>query len=139
MTRARKAVLAVLEAAITPVSAGSIRTSIGPCCDQATVYRALGYLESSGQAESFVLRCDEHGTERYYVSKILPHRHWFHCEACHRFIDLGACKLSGLCAEIEEERGLLVKSHTLYFSGLCRDCREGATSAHEDEPRSKQA
>ena len=123
MTRSRAAALAVLEAAASPLRAADVLDAIGGACDQATVYRSLHFLEEGGWAESFVLHCSEHGTERYFVSAGKPHRHFFHCESCHRFIDLGACRLGGLVAELEREYGLEVKSHTLYFSGLCAECR----------------
>ena len=128
MTKARAAVLTALDAASEPLSANAVFGRIGSrCCDQATVYRALDWLEDAGKAESFVLRCSEHGTERYFVSTARPHRHWFHCESCHRFLDLGECELAAMAERIERERGLRVRRHSLSFSGLCPECgaREG--------------
>jgi len=93
-------------------------------CDQATVYRALHYLEDSALAESFVLYCSEHGVERYYASAAAPHQHWFHCERCHRFFSLGACRLGGLVADVESEFGLRVTRHTMYLSGICNTCSD---------------
>jgi Fur family ferric uptake transcriptional regulator len=115
-------VLAALTVATEPLSTAGVLAVVGESCDQATVYRALDYLESAGRAESFVLRCSEHGTERYFVSSGRPHRHWFHCESCHRFIDIGACALDGLMAELERERGFRIRGHTLYFTGCCPAC-----------------
>jgi len=106
----------------------------GAFCDQATVYRALDYLEGAGLAESFVLRCSERGTERYFVSAGKPHRHWFHCESCHRFVDAGECRLEGIAAELERERGLEVWRHNLYFSGLCADCRGSVGQGPRADP-----
>ncbi|MFH2115359.1 MAG: transcriptional repressor [Spirochaetota bacterium] len=123
MTKARKAAFEALGTADEPLSAASVLSAIGACCDQATVYRALHYLESCGFAESFVLHCDEHGTERYYVSAAAVHRHWFHCESCHRFIDLGACRLGGIVQDLEGELGLKVSRHVMYLTGLCKSCQ----------------
>ena len=75
MTRARKAVLAALEAAGEPLSAALVVEAVDGACDQATVYRALHYLEESGRAESFVLHCSEHGVKRYYAPVGPAHRH----------------------------------------------------------------
>jgi Fur family ferric uptake transcriptional regulator len=122
VTKARSSVLAVLEAAKSPLSAADVLSLIDPRCDQATVYRALHYLEECERAESFVLHCDEHGVERYYASSGSAHRHWFHCESCHRFTDLGACEMSGFLSEVERERGLTVSRHTFYLSGICAAC-----------------
>ncbi len=126
MTKAREAVLAALAAAAEPLSASGVIEAIGGASDQATVYRALHYLEDSGRAESFVLHCSEHGVERYYASGGAAHRHWFHCEACHRFIDLGACRIGGMIGEVERELGLRVMRHTLYMTGRCPGCARGA-------------
>jgi len=126
MTKARGAALAALRNADRPLSAAGVLSSIGIDCDQATVYRALHYLEARELAESFILHCDEHGTERYYVAADGPHTHWFHCEACHRFIDLGACRIGDLAREMESERGIRVRRHVLYFTGLCAECADGS-------------
>jgi len=126
MTKARRAARAALEAATEPLSAAGVLAAIGACCDQATVYRTLHYLESSGFAESFVLHCDEHGTERYYVSASTVHRHWFHCESCHRFIDLGACRLGGIVKDLEEALDLKVSRHIMYLTGLCENCQKNS-------------
>ncbi|HNY17070.1 MAG TPA: transcriptional repressor [Treponemataceae bacterium] len=129
MTRAREAALAILRSARVPLTAAEIFRSTGSEFDQATVYRTLHWLEDSGLADSFVLHCDSHGTERYYTAstdekgKANPHRHWFHCERCHEFTDLGSCKLRSLVSSYESELGLEVRSHTLYFTGICAACR----------------
>jgi Fur family ferric uptake transcriptional regulator len=126
MTKARKAVLSALDQARQPLSAAGVVELMNGACDQATVYRALHYLESAALAESFVLSCTEHGVERYYASRNAPHRHWFHCECCHRFIDLGACRIGGLVTELEKDHELTVSRHTLYLTGVCRDCSRTA-------------
>jgi len=122
VTKARAAVLAAMDAAPRPLAAADVVAFLGGACDQATVYRALHYLEGSGYLESFVLHCVEHGVERYYVSRKAAHRHWFHCEACHCFIDIGACKVGGLVSEVEREFGVKVSRHTFYMTGLCASC-----------------
>ena len=133
MTKARAATLAALRHAAEPLSAAALYRLLAADCDQATVYRTLHYLEEKGYAESFVLHCSEHGTERYYSARgdacgdacgaEADHRHWFHCEACHRFIELGACTISDLVRRFEEDQQVSVRRHTLYFTGLCADCR----------------
>jgi Fur family ferric uptake transcriptional regulator len=127
MTKARAAVLAAVEAAPEPLSAAGVAAAVGGgTCDQATVYRALHFLEEGGLVESFVLHCSERGAERYYASRRSAHRHWFHCEACHRFLDIGGCKVGGLVSEVERELGVSVDRHTFYLTGLCSRCRRPA-------------
>lgn len=129
MTRARKAVLDILAGASEPLSAGEIRDSLLVAVDQATVYRTLHYLEENGFADSFILHCAAHGTERFYTAAAdadgaeMPHRHWFHCEACHEFIDLGDCGLVSRLDAYESRFGIEVKTHTLYLTGICSRCR----------------
>ncbi len=131
MTRSRQSVLAILLARKEPQSASDVFAHMTDSVDQATVYRTLHYLEENGFAESFILHCSSHGTERYYTVVMdasgmrRGHRHWFHCEQCHSFTDLGDCTLDTLVQGYEEFHGFAVKSHTLYLTGLCSACRPG--------------
>ena len=129
MTRSRKTVLDILLSSPEPQSAADVFAVMTDSVDQATVYRTLHYLEENGYAESFILHCTSHGTERYYSASTdaagnrLAHRHWFHCEQCHSFTDLGCCTLDTLVRGYEDLHGIEVKSHTLYMTGLCAACR----------------
>jgi Fur family ferric uptake transcriptional regulator len=125
----RKTVLEILVQAHEPLSAATVLRIAGSKADQVTVYRTLHYLEENGYADSFVLHCTSHGTERYYSATIgadgtpATHSHWFHCEQCHRFIDLGTCTIHELVTEYEREYGIEVRTHTLYLTGICPNCR----------------
>ncbi len=127
MTKARSKVLSVLTNANEPLSASGIVKSVSDLMDQATVYRALHFLEENGYADSFILHCLSHGTERYYTA--LPqsgnsiHRHWFHCEMCHSFTDLGECLLNSVMRDYERDHDLSIHTHTLYLTGLCSSCK----------------
>lgn len=138
MTEARKRVLEILSLAAEPLSAQAIFSRTGTSFDQATVYRTLHYLEDKGFCESFVLHCREHGTERFFSlslsvdGKSLPHRHWFHCERCHGFSDLGTCAIESLTERYERERELIVHTHTLYFTGVCKECLKGIAESSKD-------
>ena len=139
LTKARKAVLDALKSS-GPASALDLGARLASACDQATVYRALHYLEEEGWADSFVLRCDLRGTERYYVALSEEHRHWLHCERCHGFVDLGACRVEALFKEMEASLGVEIRSHTLYAAGLCPACaaapqERGAASEPDSPPR----
>ncbi len=123
MTRIRAMVLKHLSGMEKPRSALDVAQDLKSHCDQATVYRALHWLETRGQLESFVLHCHAHGTERYYIHCERAHRHWFHCVSCHAFIDLGACTLESNIRQWERSRGLTVQAHALQVTGLCGDCQ----------------
>ncbi len=126
MTRARTAIRVILADATEPLSAASVFRALDGTFDQATVYRTLHYLEGKGLAESFVLHCAEHGTERYFTTREgtarESHRHWFHCESCHRFTDLGDCQLSDMLARYETRFGVRIRDHNLNLTGLCAGC-----------------
>ena len=129
MTRNRKAIFEVLLSASEPLSATDVYEKMGDGADQVTVYRTLHYLVDQGFAESFILHCDTHGTKRYYTASASAgenektHHHWFHCERCHRFTDLGNCKMDALVREYERDNGIEIKTHTLYMTGICAQCR----------------
>lgn len=130
MRAKRDLVLEALAASPLPASANDLARALGGACDAATVYRALHRLEAEGKAESFAFECAERGIERYYLARVeAPHRHFFHCESCHRFLDLGACRLASLVAEVEAETGAKVEGHSLTFTGTCRDCRARGAGA----------
>ncbi|HHU37402.1 MAG TPA: transcriptional repressor [Treponema sp.] len=130
MTRSRKTVLDILITANEPVSAADIKNSCKITFDPATIYRALHYLEQEGYAESFVLHCREHGTERYYTAinteEEHTHRHWFHCEQCHCFIDVGSCVICETLQGYEKTHNLEIRSHILYLTGICPACKNNA-------------
>lgn len=126
MTKNSEAVLAALEAKKIPSSVADLAGLLEGRCDLATVYRSLHRLEAEGLVEAFAFECRERGIERYYLSRRRPHRHFFHCESCHRFIDLGECRLGGIVEELEREFDLEVESHTLYLTGRCKACAAAA-------------
>jgi Fur family ferric uptake transcriptional regulator len=129
MTKARMRILSLLKEATKPLAASEIATLVDGQCDMATVYRTLHYLEDNLLATSFILHCKVHGTERYYTETEgigSGHHHWFHCEQCHRFIDLGGCDLEPLLRSYEQKSGVVVHDHTFFLTGLCPDCKKEA-------------
>ncbi|MGE4583620.1 MAG: Fur family transcriptional regulator [Sphaerochaeta sp.] len=125
MTKARKAILEALRLSPIPVSAISLVSQLGLAYDQATIYRNLHYLEDQGMAESFILHCSEQGTVRYYSYRNREdgvHHHWFHCERCHRFIDLGSCNYTEQLQQWEKDYGFVITDHTFFLTGICDSC-----------------
>ncbi|NCC63362.1 MAG: transcriptional repressor [Spirochaetia bacterium] len=125
MTKARKALIEQLKIQSEPVTATTMAKHLP--FDQATIYRNLHYLEEHGYAQSFILHCSEHGTERYYSyhsAKEGVHHHWFHCEVCHKFIDLGDCEHLMQLKQWEQEHGFLIHDHTFFLTGVCAFCKE---------------
>jgi Fur family ferric uptake transcriptional regulator len=123
MTKSRQQVLEILKFAKEPLSASQVFKLTGMSCNQATIYRILSFLEMEGYAESFVLHCDNHGTERYFSSLESSHKHWFHCENCHCFIDMGDCTINSFIHDFEKKKNLTARRHILYVTGTCSDCK----------------
>ena len=126
MTKARKAILEALKASVQPVTAMMLAKEPSLSYDQATVYRNLHYLDELGMAQSFILHCTEHGTERYYSyrrSDCGIHHHWFHCEKCHRFIDLGSCGYDEQMHAWEKKWDFTITDHTFFLTGICSACK----------------
>lgn len=92
----------------------------------ATVYRGLLHLEEVGYISGVTIACKEEGTVRYFFLPKNPHEHFFHCEACHRFIPVHGCALDSMVQEVEQG-GHKVQSHFLYFTGICSNCQKGIT------------
>lgn len=124
MTHARTLALEALARAPHPLSALGLANLVKDSCNQATVYRALHFLEAQGLVHGFVLHCSQHGTERYFVKADSMHRHWFHCERCHGFMDMGSCRLQGLQSDLEQEFGIQIRDHNLSFTGICKNCSQ---------------
>ena len=129
-TKARQAIMETLARAKVPLTAAAVYEAMDESADQATVYRNLHLLDEEGLADSFILHCADHGTERYYTAcpnsgdgGQSAHRHWFHCEKCHSFTDLGSCTLASLVSDYEARHGITVLTHTLYLTGICADCK----------------
>lgn len=133
MTKSRKALLEVLRMSNEPVSASHLLQHPSIRFDLATVYRNLHYLEEKGMADSFILHCTEHGTERYYSYRSCEdgvHHHWFHCRTCHRFIDLGDCQYDEQLARWEQAYGFTVSDHTFFLTGQCKNCKDATASTN---------
>ena len=119
----RRSILDVVEQSRAPLSAHDIFQSIGETTAFSTVYRALWFLEEQEKIDGFFLSCSECGTERYYISRSLGHVHFFHCENCHSFINIGECFFEPVRASLEKKYRFSVKHHSFHLSGICSDCR----------------
>ncbi len=130
MTKARRSVLQILTHEEKPMSAQDISSKIDSTINPVTVYRTLHYLENEGYCESFLLHCTKKGTERYYVSLVdeegneCAHHHWFHCEKCHQFTDLGSCQIDSLIENYTKNLDLTILHHSLSLSGICHSCQQ---------------
>jgi Fur family ferric uptake transcriptional regulator len=130
LTIHREEILSIIRKSPVPVNAASIHEEVKERINLATVYRALKFLEDHNLAEGFTILCKSTGTVRFYTEKSRNHNHYFHCEKCHRFSVFGACKLKDSIRNFEKDTENTVYEHTLYLTGICRDCKSEISQSH---------
>ena len=123
MTKKRETLLKMLNESPIPLNAGQIHERLAGELDLATVYRGLKYLEDEEFLDSFLFNCLDRGTERYYTAKGDHHRHFLHCQDCHRFFVMDFCPLEESLGGIEEKYGFKISEHVLTIKGICRECQ----------------
>jgi Fur family ferric uptake transcriptional regulator len=127
LTQNRSAVYNIVAQFKKPVHAQSIFEALSPSLDRATVYRALEYLERNHYVEGFTFPCVQEGTRRYFIIKGKNHMHYFHCEQCHGFFPYDECSLANDIKRFEKQSGNIVHDHTMYLTGVCRECQKPLT------------
>ena len=84
----------------------------------ATVYRGLEVLRLQGLVQS---RNSTEGESLY--SLVQKHQHYFTCVRCSKSMEIDACPVCQIEAELEQKQSLKVFYHTLEFFGLCTFCQ----------------
>ena len=126
LTPKRRLVLDLIESSAHPLSSQEIHVLKEGSLNLATVYRTLIYLEKNNLIEAFSLFTETQGTVRYYFRKDHPHLHFFFCTSCYSFTPFHDCTFSHQAREdIEAKYEYQIDTHVLYFTGICRECREG--------------
>ena len=119
-TKRRKAVLAVLEAAGTPLSAeeiyGKVVTQVH--MSVSTTYRILGVLTEKG----LLLKSLSQDGKTYYQLRGTKHKHQLICTLCGESIPIDGCPLHQLEEELSKQTGYVITGHNLEFSGICPHC-----------------
>lgn len=105
-------------------SAEEVYSAVGKQCDgvgRATVFRNLSYLAEEGKFTKVCFR----GEPARYDTNIIPHDH-FVCEKCGAIIDFPPAIESDEKGDIPfgEYKGLLIKSKSVTYYGLCDKCRK---------------
>jgi Fur family peroxide stress response transcriptional regulator len=88
-----------------------------------TVYRNLNLMAEAGSA----LRISMSDEPDRFDPNTHDHHHAI-CDSCGRVIDTDSSIPAELISQLEQAvegcTGVRVSQHSLYFRGLCRDCRE---------------
>jgi len=117
-TPARIAVLDFLEKKSDPTDVLTITESLNSQADQATIYRILDLFSKKGIIERVELG---EGKHRYELQD--KHHHHLVCINCGSIEDVEVEKITEIESKIKEKKGFLVKSHSLEFFGICRNCQ----------------
>lgn len=120
-TAARRAVAQVLaasESALRPQEIHEQARRLHPRIGLVTVYRCLEAMEKLHLLQSIHLPDGSHG----YLAEFSGHQHLLACLDCGRVLYFEGDDMSRLAAELEEQSGYSIQSHTLQFQGRCEDC-----------------
>jgi len=122
LTRPRRVVISILEAASVPLSPQTIYQHSLDSHEEiglVSVYRTLDLLTDL----SLVRRVHGNGGCQGYVIASPGHTHHLVCHKCDRVIEFsGTGDLTALIKQIERKTGFKVDGHLLQLHGLCPDC-----------------
>lgn len=121
-TPKRLAILRLLENSQTPVDVTMILNYLQKqriTADPATVFRIVNMFTDRGITRQIELH---EGKFRYELSNKAEHHHLI-CQNCGVIEDISDCNIEGLEKEIKQKKGFLVKSHSLEFFGVCKQCQ----------------
>ncbi len=122
-TERRKAVLAVIEHAKTPMTADEIHAEAVKTekMGLSTTYRVLSQLTAHA-----LLMKNEGGDGRCYYQLNAPqgHRHTLHCTVCGSVVPIEGCPLAALERQLQKETGFTITGHSLTFTGICPLCQK---------------
>lgn len=122
-TKARKAMLEVMEEALCPMSAEDIFLKIkdNKCSvNLSTIYRNLGMLINSGLIAKIVM---DDGKALYQL-KDNKHRHHLICTSCNKTIPIDNCPLYNFEKDLSEKTNFDITDHRLELYGLCPKCKK---------------
>jgi Fur family transcriptional regulator, ferric uptake regulator len=121
-TPARTAIFEFLGQTKTPVGVSDILEYLRSKdlkTNKVTVYRNLESMYGGGFLEKFEFG---EGKFRYEIKK--EHHHHLICTECGDITDVPGDFLDKFENEIKDKKEFLVKSHSLEFFGLCKNCQE---------------
>lgn len=121
-TKARKAILTILEQASQIMSAEEIFLQVKEAhssTNLSTVYRNLELLQEKGLLTKTIL---SDGKARYQLKKD-KHQHHLICTNCCKRVAIENCPLQKIQQELQEKTQFDITEHRLELYGLCPDCK----------------
>lgn len=121
-TRGRIAMLDILVKNQKPLRVSEIIEKLktaGVSINEATVYRILEALI----AKNIVIKLVSPNANGAMYELFKSDHHHFTCDNCGAIKEIMNCSLEPIIKKISHRSHLLIKSHTLEFSGLCAGCQ----------------
>lgn len=121
-TPARLAVLNILEKSAAPLDISHIFSLLnkkGLKTDFTTIFRMMNSFTQKGLTKQINLN---EGKARYEISGKDKHHHLI-CQNCGSIEDISDCPIDALENEIQMKKKFIIKTHSLEFFGLCKDCQ----------------
>ena len=121
-TKQKDAVKHALSEATGFVSAQQLHLVLrnhGSTIGLATVYRALGDLAETGEADSLQSK----DGELLYRACGTSHHHHLICRSCGKTVEIEAGKVEAWAEEVANSHGFTDASHTIDIFGTCKACR----------------
>ncbi len=122
MTKARTAMLDILEQHSSPISAEDLLDELRQrrfSTNKTTIYRELACLVARG----LILEVDLGERKKRYESSHAGHHHHLICVKCHSIAEFDTGNhLTFLEAKIRKQKDFIVQRHALEFFGLCAAC-----------------
>lgn len=123
VTSARVAVMDLLESTDKPVDVANIKEYLivkKIYADDTTLFRIINMFTQRGITKQVSFN---EGKFRYELANQKDHHHLI-CENCGSIEDVSDCAIPELENDIWKKRQFLVKSHSLEFFGLCKNCQK---------------
>ena len=120
-TPARSAITEFLSKAETPVDVKQIINFLrvkNLNTNKVTVYRIMDFFYKNGIVDRLEF---QEGKFRYEVKK--EDHHHLICQKCGRIEDVSDNFIENFEKIISKKKGFLVKSHSLEFFGICKNCQ----------------
>lgn len=121
VTPARIAAMQLFETHDKPVDAQHIIEHLSKelGVDRVTVFRILNTFTEKG-----LIRKVEFGEGKARYELNTGEHHHLICQECGRIESIEDCHIEMFKKEIKEKTGFIVKSHSLEFFGICKNCQK---------------
>lgn len=121
ITKQRLGILAVLETAVTPLTARDIHLRLNQehyPISLSTVYRNLDRMLT----EELIVKQGFYNDKCQYAIKRSAHLHSLICLACRKVVTIDECPLEQFSRDLGRREGFQITEHHMELYGYCRDC-----------------